>query len=284
MPDLAHEVTHEVKHEVAHEVHHDVSFLENIFTTDRILGLSRAVVVMFVACVVAALVRRAAARLFARLPTEQATLLQRALKYTILGLAATWSLREMGFEISVLLGAAGGVTLALGFAAQTSVSNIISGLFLIFEKPFGVGDSIDVSGVSGEVLSIDLLSIKLRTADYLYIRVPNEMVLKSSVVNNTRYELRAFTISVWIDVGSDMKRAQACMEELAHQEPKCLSDRAVAVLVAGIDSHGVQINLTAWAARNDVAVVKSQLFAAIGQRFKQEHIALPPTPWAQRAP
>ena len=280
MPDLAHEVTHEV----AHEVHHDVSFFENIFTTDRVLGLSRAVAVMFAACVLAALVRRAAARLFTRLPTEQATLLKRALTYTILGLAATAALREMGFEISVLLGAAGGVTLALGFAAQTSVSNIISGLFLIFEKPFGVGDSIDVSGVSGEVLSIDLLSIKLRTADYLFIRVPNEMVLKSSVVNNTRYDLRAFTISVWIDVGADVKRAQACIEELARQEPKCLSDRAVAVLVAGMDSHGVQINLTTWAARSDVAVVKSQLFAAIGQRFKQERIALPPIPWAQRTP
>ena len=284
MPELTHEITHEVEHEVAHEVHHDVSFLEHIFTTERVLGLSRAVAVMFVAFIVAAVVRRTAARLLApRLPPEQAMLLQRALTYTILGLAATWALREMGFEISVLLGAAGGVTLALGFAAQTSVSNIISGLFLIFEKPFGVGDSIDVAGVSGEVLSIDLLSIKLRTADYLYIRVPNEMVLKSSVTNNTRYDLRAFTLSIWVDVGADVKRAQTCMQELAQQEPKCLSDRAVTVLVVGVDSHGVQINLTAWAGRNDVALVKSQLFAAMGERLKQEHIALPPTPWAQRS-
>ena len=284
MPQLTHEITHEVEHEMAHEVHHDVSLFEHIFTEERIFGLSRALLVMLVACVVAALVRRAVAKLLTpRLPKEQAMLLERATTYTILGLAATWALREMGFEISVLLGAAGGVTLAVGFAAQTSVANIISGLFLIFEKPFGVGDSIDVSGVSGEVLAIDLLSIKLRTADYLYIRVPNQTVLGTSVVNNTRYALRAFTMSVWIDVGSDMKRAQACMVELAQKEPKCMSDRAVTVLVAGVDNRGVQINLTAWADRNDVALVKSQLFAAIGQRFKEEKIAWPPTPWAQRA-
>lgn len=285
MPDLTREISTDVSHEVSHEVHHDVSFLEHVFTTERILGLTRAALVMAFMFVVARVARRATARLLGpRLPAEQALLLERAVTYSVLGLACAWALREMGFEISVLLGAAGGVTLAVGFAAQTSVANIISGLFLIFEKPFGMGDSIDVGGVSGEVLSIDLLSIKLRTAENLFVRVPNEMVLKSAVTNMTRFDVRAFTMPVWVDVGTDIPKAQAVLQEVAKQEPKCLSDRPVAAWVASVDGQGVQMNLTVWAARADVAAAKSALYAAIGVHLKQAGITLPPPVLTARRP
>src|SRR5690606_5673164 len=74
-------------------------------------------------------------------------------------------MNELGFSLAPLLGAAGIVGIAVGFASQTSVSNIISGLFLTTEQPFVVGDTIIVGNTQGTVLSIDMLSIKLRTSD-----------------------------------------------------------------------------------------------------------------------
>ena len=83
--------------------------------------------------------------------------------------------------------AAGLLTVALGFAAQTSASNLISGLFLLGERPFVVGDVIRLaSGITGEVVGIDLLSVKIRTFDNLLVRVPNETLLKSELTNLTR--------------------------------------------------------------------------------------------------
>lgn len=79
-------------------------------------------------------------------------------------------LNEFGFKLSALLGAAGVVGIAIGFASQTSVSNIISGIFLISEKPFVAGDFIEVAGIRGTVESIDLLSLKLKTPDNQFVR------------------------------------------------------------------------------------------------------------------
>ena len=66
-------------------------------------------------------------------------------------LAVIWALRELGFQLSALLGAAGLFTVAIGFAAKTSISNLISGLFLIGERPFMIGDFIKVGEHIGEV-------------------------------------------------------------------------------------------------------------------------------------
>ena len=84
----------------------------------------------------------------------------------------------------------GGKTGANVFASQTSVSNIISGIFLISEQPFQVGDLIKVGETKGVVLSIDLLSIKLRTFDNQLVRIPNENLIKNELSNITRFPIR----------------------------------------------------------------------------------------------
>jgi small-conductance mechanosensitive channel len=79
--------------------------------------------------------------------------------YVIVSLVVVSVLGQLGFNLSVLLGAAGILTVAIGFAAQTTASNLINGLFLMAEKPFVVGDWIKVDDVYGVVLSIDLLAV-----------------------------------------------------------------------------------------------------------------------------
>ena len=93
------------------------------------------------------------------------------------------ALHQMGFQLAALLGAAGIAGIALGFAAQTSVSNVISGIFLIGERPFAVGDLIKVEDTTGFVTTIDLMSVKVRTFDNKFIRLPNEMLIKSNAVD-----------------------------------------------------------------------------------------------------
>jgi hypothetical protein len=88
------------------------------------------------------------------------------------------ALHQAGLKLGVLPGAAGILTVAIGFASQTSASNLISGLFVIAERPFVVGDIIRVAETTGEVLSVDLLSVKIRTFDNLYVRIPNEGIIR----------------------------------------------------------------------------------------------------------
>src|SRR5690606_3033117 len=128
----------------------------------------------------------------------------------------------LGFSLSVLLGAAGVLSVALGFASQTSASNLISGLFLIGEQPFQLGDTIKVGNTTGEVLSIDLLSVKLRTFDNLYVRIPNESLIKSEMTNLTRFPIRRFDLLIGVAYKENISQVRQIMQNVADNNPLCM--------------------------------------------------------------
>ena len=147
-----------------------------------------AVVLLLAGLILSKVVSSGLVRALANQTTpHQSMLVRRTSYYLILGLFVVSALIEIGFDMSLLLGAAGILTVALGFASQTSASNIISGLFLIGEKPFEIGEVIRIGGTTGEVISIDLLSVKLRTMDNLYVRIANENLIKSEITNLNRF-------------------------------------------------------------------------------------------------
>ena len=100
-------------------------------------------------------------------------------------------------DLTALLGAAGIAGLTIGVASKNSVGNIISGIFLISEKSFQVGDVVKIKDKTGIVYSIDLLSIKLRTFDNLYVRIPNENIINSDVTTVTRFPIRRMDINIF---------------------------------------------------------------------------------------
>ena len=110
-------------------------------------------------------------------------LISQAIFYTGMALITITVLKNLGFELSAFLGTAGIVGITLGFAAQTSISNIISGIFLLVEDTFQVGDTVSVTtaNLNGRVESLHLFSVKLRTEQGKIVRVPNEYLLKNPI-------------------------------------------------------------------------------------------------------
>ncbi len=126
-------------------------------------------------------------------------------------------LHEFGFNVTALLGAAGVIGVAIGFASQTSVSNIISGFFLLLERPFSVGDIIKSGEVLGTAESIDLLAVRVRTFDNKLIRIPNEMVLKHSLVNLTFYPIKRVDMVVSMLYSDDYNAIKAMINNVLEQ-------------------------------------------------------------------
>lgn len=106
--------------------------------------------------------------------------------YLIMFAAAVAMLSELGISVGALIGAAGLVGVAVGLAAKASVANIISGLFLIIEAPFKLGDTLVIEEHEGKVMSFDLFSVTLKNESQQYIRVPNQKVIKSIIINKSR--------------------------------------------------------------------------------------------------
>lgn len=226
--------------------------------------------------VLASLASRSVNRFMAqRSSRHHAAMVRRLVFYLIVVLFGVAALREAGFSLEVVLGAAGILTVAVGFASQTSASNMISGLFLLVEKPFEIGDFIEVETRLGEVVGIDMLSVKLRTPDNLYVRIPNETLIKSPVVNRSRFPIRRLDLSVGIAYAEDVEKVERLLLELAERDPVCLEEPRPFVLVTGFGPSSVDLQFSFWVPRDKVLEGRSRMMVAIKKALDTEGIEIP---------
>jgi len=184
-------------------------------------------------------------------------------------------LDNLGIDITSVIAAAGILGIAIGFAAQTSFSNMISGIFLLFEQPFRVGDAIKVGETMGMVLSIDLLSVKLRQFDNQFIRVPNESFLKNNVTNLTKYDIRRFDMIVGIAYRENIRKAQEVLERVVEQDPEVLKKPDPQVLVDEFAASSVNLRVRVWFDRTEFIEARSELMADMKEALDEEGIEIP---------
>ena len=235
-----------------------------------------ALVKVAVGLLLARFAGRGLVRVFAREDDpHRAMVLRRASFYAIAGLFTASALTELGFDLGVLIGAAGILTVAIGFASQTSASNVISGLFLLGERPFAVGDLIKVGGTVGEVLSIDLLSVKLRTLDNLFVRIPNETLIKSEVTNIRHFPVRRVDLMVGVAYREDMRKVRNVLMEVADDNPLCLEEPAPLVLFQGYGDSALNHEFRVWAKTENFLDLRNSISVEIKEAFDEHDIEIP---------
>jgi len=250
--------------------------LVNFATGDQAAAVLRALIKLGVGVVVARLAGRGLARLLDRqTDAHQAMLVQRVTFYTIVGLFVASALVEIGFDLGILLGAAGILTVALGFASQTSASNVISGLFLLGERPFAVGDIIRIGTTTGEVVSIDLLSVKLRTFDNLFVRLPNETMIKSEITNLNRYPIRRVDLQVGVAYKEDIRRVHEVLMEVADQNPLCLEEPRPLIFFRGFGESSIDHQFSVWTKTENYIELRNMIPAEIKAAFDAHGIEIP---------
>jgi small-conductance mechanosensitive channel len=190
------------------------------------------------------------------------------------------SLKEAGFKLSVFLGAAGILTVALGFASQTSASNLISGMFLIGEGSFEVGDTIQITlirghTIEGEVISIDLLSVKLLTQDNIYVRLPNEQLIRAPVQNLSKFPIRRVPITLAINFHEDIIKVREVLLSVANQYALVLSDPKPAVTVTAFRESSIELLFAVWCQQENFFKVRDEMQERIRNGFLDNQIEIP---------
>jgi small-conductance mechanosensitive channel len=210
-----------------------------------------------------------------RIAPHMAQVAQRVMYYVVLLLMLVQAMTMLGFDLSILLGAAGILTVAIGFASQTSMSNLISGIFLLAERPFVVSDIVKIGETTGEVLSIDLLSLKLRTFDNLYVRIPNQTVINSEVVNLTHFPIRRIDIQVGVAYKEDLDRVRRVLLDVADKNPLCLEEPEPLYIFQGFGDSALNIQFSVWAQRENYLTLKNNIQAEIKRAFDEQGIEIP---------
>lgn len=210
-----------------------------------------------------------------RFTAQQGMISGKVIHYGGLAIIIIMVLWELGFELGPLLGAAGIIGIAIGFASQTSISNVISGVFLIAEQPFVVNDIIKIGNITGQVLSIDILSVKLRTFDNQFVRIPNETILKSEVTTITRFPIRRADLIVSVAYKEDIGRVKEILKQIAHDNPLCLQEPEPLIIFQGFGSSSIDLQFSVWAAREDWLNMKNQIYEEVKKRFDREGVEIP---------
>jgi len=254
------------------------TIFENWITPDKFALIIRVGLMLILGIPMIRLLRSLTKRLVRdKLSAQGELLVIRTVYYASMLILFMTILNEFGFKLSALLGAAGIFGIALGFASQTSVSNIISGIFLISEKPFVIGDTVQIGGTAGEVQSIDLLSIKLRTADNRFVRVPNETMIKSEVINITKYPIRRLEIPLLISPGNDLAKVSSILLAIANKLDLTLSEPEPSVIIDSFTDLGTKLIFYVWGNKENIILLKSSLMQNIVNEFDKEHISMSQT-------
>jgi small-conductance mechanosensitive channel len=242
----------------------------------KALSILTALVKFAVGLILARLAGQALVRLFVdEHDAHRAMVVRRGSFYLIAGLFTASALMDLGFDLSVLLGAAGILTVAIGFASQTSASNIISGLFLLGERPFAVGDLIKVGTTMGEVLSIDLMAVKLRTLDNTFVRIPNETLIKTEVSNILHFPIRRIDIQVGVAYREDMDEVREVLLEVADRNPLCLEEPAPRVMFKGYGESSLDHEFRVWAKTENFLDLRDSISVEIKKAFDEHDIEIP---------
>ena len=251
-------------------------WLSDFLTPERSLSLIRSLIILGVGIPLARLLCSSLSKaLEKKTGPHQAIVIRKVSFYLLLSLIVVSVLRELGFSLSVLIGAAGILTVAIGFASQTSASNIISGLFLLADRPFQIGDVIQVGGTTGVVHDIELLSVKLRTFQNFLVRIPNEDLIKNPVTNFTHFPIRRIDVEVGVAYKEDISKVRKVLLEVANRNPLCLEEPTPLFVYKGYGDSSIDLLLGVWVKKENFLLLTNSIKQEIKEAFDKNDIEIP---------
>ncbi|MFD3191750.1 mechanosensitive ion channel domain-containing protein [Sedimentitalea sp. HM32M-2] len=199
------------------------------------------------------------------------------LVFVVAGIVVGLDILGASALLSTILGAAGIVGLAIGFAVRDTVENFIASILLSIRQPFRPNDTIEIGGDTGKVIRLTSRATILLSFDGNHIRIPNATVFKSRIVNFTLNDERRFQFDLAVAPDTDLAQARRVALETLNALPFVLPDPAVSAWVDSIGDSTVSLKMTGWIAQHETSITlaRSEAIRLTILAFDRAGIAMP---------
>lgn len=253
-----------------------ITFSAPLIGEVRLYDLIAIAVIMAISVVVAKLVtNHLKKRLSDRMGKDELAMLVRITYYGIIIIGIFVALPYFRVDLSGLLVAGGVAGVIIGFASQSVVSNLVSGLFIIVERPVKIGDNISIGDVNGTVEEIHVLSTTVIASDGTYIRIPNEKVFTSNITNFVTHAARRVEYTVGIDYADDAGKGVVVIRELLARHPFVLRYPRPQLFVRELSPDAVTISILFWTPSSEYGDVRNEMLGRIKIALEEAGLSFP---------
>ena len=252
------------------------NFVENFITgiPNLLTALAIFIVSLYLARILSNLLRRALQR--RRAPAGVVHLLAQLTLWSIV-VAGTISALQRFFNVTAFLTGLGILGFTIGFALQDIMKNFASGVILLLQQPFHVGETIGVKGFDGTVLAIDLRATEMRAADGRVVILPNADVLANPIINYSRANERRVEFTLNLSHTSDPRTVRDIVLEAIQNVEGFVDTPQPVIVFNSITDHALELNANFWidVTKNDPLHAKDTVLLNVKSKFNEQGIEIP---------
>ncbi len=185
------------------------------------------------------------------------------------------TINQLGIQTTSLIAVMGAAGLAIGLALQGSLSNFAAGVLIVIFRPYRVGDFVEVAGISGAVVQVQILTTVLKTGDNKRIVIPNAQIMDSIITNYSANDTRRVDMVIGVSYADDLDKVRSTIQSLVDADSRILKEPTCLIAVTELADSSVNFAVRPWVKTADYWSVMFDLTEAIKKRFDKNGISFP---------
>ncbi|MDV5353672.1 small-conductance mechanosensitive channel MscS [Kosakonia sp. SMBL-WEM22] len=241
------------------------------------VNIVAAIAIIIVGMIVARVISNALNRVMRarHIDATVADFLSALVRYGIIAFTLIAALGRVGVQTASVIAVLGAAGLAIGLALQGSLSNLAAGVLLVTFRPFRSGEYVDLGGVAGTVLQVQIFSTTLRTPDGRIIVIPNGKIIAGNIINFSREPVRRNELIIGVAYDSDIDQVKSLITEIIQADDRILKDREMTVRLNELGASSINFVVRIWSKSSDLQNVYWDVLETIKRRFDENGISFP---------
>lgn len=241
------------------------------------VNIVAAVVIIVVGMIIARGVSGALNRLMVsrQIDATVADFLSALVRYGIIAFTLIAALGRVGVQTASVIAVLGAAGLAIGLALQGSLSNLAAGVLLVTFRPFRAGEYVDLGGIAGTVLQVQIFSTTLRTGDGRIVVVPNGKIIAGNIINFSREPVRRNEFIIGVAYDADIDKVKQLLTTIIESDERILADREKTVRLNELGPSSINFVVRVWSKSSDLQNVYWDVLERIKRDFDANDISFP---------